>query len=188
MDRQQITLQGEGYRVMATPHFLVPIDFSEYANQSLDYAITLADKLGARVTLLHVIEPLPLGGMDMGVILPATYFQDLEAEIGRDLESLLERVTAGRTGCSSGNGQPNRTSPPHRPVSRAKTPSAMRGKRAVLRMCCMRVYSSTCARPGVRAAPPGESPRGWPSGPVVVPPGGAQSRQLCSTRLAHSSA
>jgi nucleotide-binding universal stress UspA family protein len=79
---------------MATQHFLVPIDFSEYANQALDYAITLAGKLGARVTLLHVIQLLPLGGMDMGVTLPATYFQDLEAEIRRDMASLLERVTA----------------------------------------------------------------------------------------------
>ena len=79
---------------MATQHFLVPIDFSEYANQALDYAITLAGKLGARVTLLHVIQPLPLGGMDMGMTLPATYVQDLEAEIRRDMESSLGRVTA----------------------------------------------------------------------------------------------
>ena len=79
---------------MATQHFLVPIDFSEYANQALDYAITLAGKLGARVTLLHVIQPLPLGGVDMGVTLPSTYIQDLEAEIRHDMESSLERVTA----------------------------------------------------------------------------------------------
>ena len=79
---------------MATQHFLVPIDFSEYANQALDYALTLAGKLGARVTLLYVIQPLQLGGVDMGVTLHATYFQDLEAEIRRDMASLLERVTA----------------------------------------------------------------------------------------------
>ena len=78
---------------MATQHFLVPIDFSEYANQALDYALTLAGKLGARVTLLYVIQPLQLGGVDMGVTLHATYFQDLEAEIRRDMASLLERVT-----------------------------------------------------------------------------------------------
>ena len=79
---------------MAPQHFLVPIDFSEYANQALDYAITLAGKLGARVTLLHVIQPLPLGGVDMGMTLPGTFVQDLEAEIRRDMGALRERVTA----------------------------------------------------------------------------------------------
>jgi nucleotide-binding universal stress UspA family protein len=80
--------------VMAAQRFLVPLDFSESANQTLDYAITLAGKLGARLTLLHVIQPLPLGGVDMGVTLPFTYIQELEGEIQRSMESSLERVTA----------------------------------------------------------------------------------------------
>src|SRR5205085_3985499 len=90
----QEPFRKKGRRVMAPQHFLVPIDFSEYANQALDYAITLAGKLGARVTLLHVLQPLPLGGVDMGMTLPATFVQDLEAEIRRDMEALRERVTA----------------------------------------------------------------------------------------------
>jgi nucleotide-binding universal stress UspA family protein len=80
--------------VMAAQRFLVPLDFSEYADQALDYAITLAGQLGARVTLLHVIQPLPLGGVDMGVTLPFTYIQELEGEMQRSMESSLERVTA----------------------------------------------------------------------------------------------
>ncbi len=79
---------------MAARRFLVPLDFSEYANQALDYAITLAGKLGAHLTLLHVIQPLPLGGVDMGVTLPFAYVQEMEAEIQRSMESSLERVTA----------------------------------------------------------------------------------------------
>lgn len=79
---------------MAAQRFLVPLDFSESANQTLDYAITLAGKLGARLTLLHVIQPLPLGGVDMSVTLPFTYIQELEGEIQRSMESSLERVTA----------------------------------------------------------------------------------------------
>jgi len=79
---------------MAAQRFLVPVDFSEHANQAVDYAIGLAGKLGARVTLLHVIQSLPLGGVDMGVTLPYTYLQDLEAEIMRGMEPYLERVTA----------------------------------------------------------------------------------------------
>src|SRR5215471_21648822 len=79
---------------MASQHFLVPLDFSEYANQALDYAIKLANKLGARLTLLHVVQSLPMGGVDMGVTLPYTYIQDLEAEIMESLNNYLERVTA----------------------------------------------------------------------------------------------
>ena len=79
---------------MASQHFLVPLDFSEYANQALDYAIHLASKLDARLTLLHVIQSLPLGGVDMGVTVPYTYIQDLEAEITASMNDCLERVTA----------------------------------------------------------------------------------------------
>jgi nucleotide-binding universal stress UspA family protein len=78
---------------MASQRFLVPIDLSEYANQALDYAINLAGKLDARLTLLHVIQ-IPFGGADMGVTLPYTYIQDLEAEIMQSMESCLARVTA----------------------------------------------------------------------------------------------
>ena len=79
---------------MTAQRFLVPIDFSEYANQALDYAINLAGKLAARLTLLHVIQSIPLGGVDMGVTLPYTYVQDLEAESMQSMESYLARVTA----------------------------------------------------------------------------------------------
>jgi len=74
--------------------FLVPVDFSEYANQAVEYAIGLASKLGARLTLLHVIQSLPLAGIDMGVTLPYAYIQDLEAEITNRMQAYLERVTA----------------------------------------------------------------------------------------------
>jgi universal stress protein A len=79
---------------MAAQRFVVPLDLSTYAEQALDYAITLAGKLGAQVTLLHVIESLPLGGVDMGMTLPFAYVQELEAEIHRSMASSLERVTA----------------------------------------------------------------------------------------------
>ena len=79
---------------MATQRFLVPIDLSEYANQALDYAVNLAGKLDARLMLVHVIQSIPLVGVDMGVTLPYTYVQDLEAEIMQSMESALTRVTA----------------------------------------------------------------------------------------------
>jgi nucleotide-binding universal stress UspA family protein len=79
---------------MASQRFLVPIDFSEDANQALEYAINLAGKLDACVTLLHVIQSIPLGGVDMGVTLPYTYLQDLETEITQSMNACLARVTA----------------------------------------------------------------------------------------------
>ena len=36
---------------------LVPVDFSEPSAKALQYAIPFAEKFGARITLLHVLEP-----------------------------------------------------------------------------------------------------------------------------------
>lgn len=84
---------------MPTAHYLVPLDFSTYADQALDYAIRLARPLNARLTLLHVIQPVPMAGVDMGVALPETYLQELEEEVQRSMEAALARVTAaGLTG------------------------------------------------------------------------------------------
>src|SRR5262249_44892146 len=74
--------------------FLVPVDFSEDANQAVQYAIDLANKLGARLTLLHVIQLLPLGSGDRSVTVPYTYFQELEADLTSRMQAYLERVTA----------------------------------------------------------------------------------------------
>jgi universal stress protein A len=79
---------------MTPQHFLVPLDFSAYSTQALDYAMALAHTLQARLTLLHVIQPLPMGGGDLGMTLPYAYMQELDAELTRRLESYLARVTA----------------------------------------------------------------------------------------------
>jgi universal stress protein A len=77
---------------VATQHFLVPIDFSEYAEQALEYAIALADKLQARLTLLHVIHDLPIGAGDMASALPYEYMQEIEAGVQQSMEELLDRA------------------------------------------------------------------------------------------------
>lgn len=77
---------------MNTQKFLIPIDFSEFANQALDYAIVLATKLQARLTLLHVIHAMPLGVTEMGASLPYSYLQELEADIAQSMEEYLTRV------------------------------------------------------------------------------------------------
>ena len=77
---------------MTIEHVLVPIDFSEYSDHALDYAITFASKLQARLTLLHVIESLPVSGVD-AVTLPPDYLLELEVGANRHMRSYLERVT-----------------------------------------------------------------------------------------------
>jgi nucleotide-binding universal stress UspA family protein len=79
---------------MTGQHFLVPIDFSPYAEQALDYAIALAKQLQARVTLLHVIQPPLIAGADMGVWPSPTFLAELEAAVTSDMEGYLARVTA----------------------------------------------------------------------------------------------
>jgi universal stress protein A len=79
---------------MTVHHVLVPLDFSTYAEQALDYAIALAQKLQARVTLLHVIQPLAIVNVEGGLWPTSTFLQDLEAAVTRDMEGYLARVTA----------------------------------------------------------------------------------------------
>jgi hypothetical protein len=65
---------------MNTQFFLVPVDFSAGSDQALAYAITLATRLQARLTLLHVLHELSMFVGDMASALPAAYLQELEAE------------------------------------------------------------------------------------------------------------
>jgi nucleotide-binding universal stress UspA family protein len=72
---------------------LVPVDFSPHAERALDYAITLARKLPARLLLLHVIHALPLGVTEMGSALPEAYLQDIESEVRQSLGKYLQRLS-----------------------------------------------------------------------------------------------
>jgi universal stress protein A len=84
----------KGHR-MTIEHVLVPMDFSEYSEHALDYAIPFASKLQARLTLLHVVESLPISGVD-AVTLPQDYLLQLEAGATRHMQSYLTRVTTAR--------------------------------------------------------------------------------------------
>ena len=65
---------------MTAQHFLVPTDFSADADYALAYAMTLARKLQAKLTLLHVIEPLVVGSVES---MPYPFLRDLEDKITR---------------------------------------------------------------------------------------------------------
>src|SRR5262245_59854120 len=77
---------------MTTQHILVPMDFSGYAEQALEYAIGFARKLPARLTLLHVIHIMPMGVADGGIAPPESYFQELETEAQQKMETYRQRV------------------------------------------------------------------------------------------------
>ena len=58
-------------------HLLVPVDFSSPSLDALEYAIQVVDRFGARLTLLHVLEPI--------------YF-DLELGLGRIEQEAQKRT------------------------------------------------------------------------------------------------
>ena len=45
--------------ILKLKSILVPIDFSKISQKALEYAVPLAKQFGAKITLLHAIEPLP---------------------------------------------------------------------------------------------------------------------------------
>src|SRR5688500_15662252 len=50
---------------------LVPLDFSSYSENILIYAVSLAERFGASLHLLHVVEnPVPLGGWSGEIYVP----------------------------------------------------------------------------------------------------------------------
>jgi nucleotide-binding universal stress UspA family protein len=79
---------------MKLQHILVPLDFSEPSQQALDYATQLAEKLQARLTLLHVIQtPVVAGGPGLGTdatLVP--YMEQMEAEMQQKIEAVVQQV------------------------------------------------------------------------------------------------
>ena len=55
--------------VMRLRHILVPVDFSPNARRALQLANPLAARFHARITLLHVVEPVVYPG-EMGILVP----------------------------------------------------------------------------------------------------------------------
>ena len=45
--------------ILKLKSILVPIDFSKISQKALEYAVPLARQFGAKITLLHAIEPQP---------------------------------------------------------------------------------------------------------------------------------
>ena len=77
---------------MTIKHILVPIDFSPYADQALEYAIELAQKLHARITLLHVIHLMPWMTGDSVTLAPGIFLEEIETEAEQLMQMSLGRL------------------------------------------------------------------------------------------------
>lgn len=60
--------------VLKLKKILVPLDFSDTSEKALQYAVAFAKQFGSKITLLHVIEPLPYPGdltyLPLGEVIP----------------------------------------------------------------------------------------------------------------------
>lgn len=72
-------------------HILVPHDFSDTAEQALSFAVALAAKLGARITIVHAYE-VPSYGYPDGVALTAEVAQNIQRAAATALEGVAART------------------------------------------------------------------------------------------------
>ena len=77
---------------MTAHHILVPIDFSPYADHALNYAIELATKLQADLTLLHVVDTMSWGVAHAESMIPPEVWQELQTGIEESMETFCDRV------------------------------------------------------------------------------------------------
>jgi nucleotide-binding universal stress UspA family protein len=74
---------------------LVPTDFSEHSQRATEYALSLAERMGASVDLLHVWEPPAIMESETLVMVPGDPGAQLEmvglAQAGRLLNAWTER-------------------------------------------------------------------------------------------------
>jgi nucleotide-binding universal stress UspA family protein len=69
---------------------LVPHDFSDTAARALDYALALAERLGASVTVVHAYE-IPVYGFPEGPIVTAEMAGQIEAAARGAIEAVAKR-------------------------------------------------------------------------------------------------
>lgn len=74
---------------------LFPTDFSENSNYAFDYALDLAQKLGARLYILHVIHEL----IDTtGFYIPNISLDELQKDLEKGAEKMMEKFCKDRMG------------------------------------------------------------------------------------------
>ena len=80
-------------------NILVPVDFSNASKHALRYACELADTFEATLHVLHAVEnPYRAGGYTEFYALPPEFFDQVEQEARKQLETLLTREERARYG------------------------------------------------------------------------------------------
>jgi nucleotide-binding universal stress UspA family protein len=70
---------------------LVPHDFSDTAESALSYAVSLAKKFEARVTVLHAYE-VPTLGSSEALVASLEFASEIERAAGKALDEIAERT------------------------------------------------------------------------------------------------
>lgn len=86
---------------MALKEILVPLDFSPLSEKALRYAARLAEKFGAGLTLLHVIEPEIPPTFEGMMIAPPTVSDGADAWTEKQLNALAKSLAPERTGAAT---------------------------------------------------------------------------------------
>lgn len=91
---------------------LVPTDFSPCAEEALDYALKLAERLDARVCIMHSYL-LPVAGWEGAWAFPQDMISQLEADSRAKLDSTLSkaREKLATTSASFWSGDPREAVP-----------------------------------------------------------------------------
>jgi len=113
-------------------HILVAHDFGETSQAALTYAIDLAAKLGARVTVVHAYE-VPVYGFPEALALTADVLGRIQAAGGEALDGAIDRAfrstrccVRARPGARSGQQRWKRTRISSSSVLRVGAASPMR--------------------------------------------------------------
>lgn len=73
----------------AINHIVVPVDLEEHTGKLLEYAAYIADKLSARLSVIHVVEPFPTtGDMELGLTTIQEYTENRIEHAKKSLKKL----------------------------------------------------------------------------------------------------
>ena len=80
--------------MLALKHVLVPVDFTETSDRALDYAVELASRFDARLTVMHAYE-VPVYGFPDGAFIATG---DVASRISTAAQKALDALIEGRAG------------------------------------------------------------------------------------------